>query len=116
MVDQVHREEHRLLELVDVVPDQFGAYFYAVLRVDDHHTGVCHAHRGNHFAYEIVEPWGIDDVDLVVAPLGVHRRGEDGIAPFLFNVMEVRHRVFTFNGTPPVNDAGFKNHVFGQQG
>jgi hypothetical protein len=30
--------------------------------------------------------------------------------------MKVGHRIFTFDRTPSVNDAGFKNHVFGQQG
>ena len=115
MIDLVDREEDRLLVLIDVVPHQFGTYFHAVLGINHHHTRVRYTQGGYHFPGEVVKSRGIDNINFVIAPFGVHDGSKDGVTPLLLDFVIITHGVFAFDGPPAADDAGFKDHVFRQQ-
>src|SRR5690606_23799079 len=77
VIELVDREDHRLLEPFDVIPDQLGADFHALLSVDNHNTGVGYADGGNHLPSEVVKAGRVNNVDLVIAPLRVQRSGKN---------------------------------------
>src|SRR5690606_12908050 len=69
----------------------------AVLGVDYQQHGVDHAHHTFHFTAEVGVSGGVDDVDVVVAPLQRRVLGENGNAALFFLVVGVHDAlVFRF--------------------
>src|SRR5690606_23803928 len=63
----------------------------------------------------VVKPGCVYDVDFIIAPFGVQHGGKNGVAAFLFYLVKIGYRIFSFNGSSAVGDTGFKNHIFGKQ-
>ena len=112
MIDLVNNKKRWLTEAVGVVPDNFSAYLNPVLGINYYRYRVGNPHGRGNLPDKIIEPGGVDNIYLVIAPFGMHRGGKYGHFPLFFNFMIVGHRVFALYRTAPVDQPGFEKHGF----
>ena len=114
MIQLVDGKNYRLAVFIHMLPYQLCAHFHAMLRVDQHHSGVSYAKWSHNFTDEIIQTRCVNNVNLVVAPFRVKGSGIHGNPAFVFQFMIVTHRVLLFDRTSTVNDFRFKQHGFGK--
>ena len=87
-VDLVDDEQNRQVELLGILPREFGSHFHAARGVEDDHDGVHHAHGVLDFAHEVAHPRRVEEVDLAALVLHEEQGGVDRDAAFcLFRVV-----------------------------
>src|SRR5690606_22044634 len=96
-VDLVDHDDRTQAGLERLLGHETGLRHRAVLGVDYQQHGVDHAHHTFHFTAEVGVSGGVDDVDVVVAPLQRRVLGENGNAALFFLVVGVHDAlVFRF--------------------
>ena len=99
-----------------MAPDGLGLRLYATYAVQDHHAAIQHTHGALHLDGEVHVPRGVDDLDLVVQPLGAGHGRHDGDAVLLLfrDVVGVRLTVVHFADLS--QRAGVEEYALGQGG
>lgn len=114
MIDLINGKDDGLAEFFHRVPDQFRAHLHPVLGVDQHDAGVGHPQSGDNLAHEIVQPGGVDDVDLVIPPFGMQRGGVHRVAALVFDGVIIGDGVLVFYRAASLGEPCLKNHGLGQ--
>ena len=99
-----------------MAPYQIGADLHTMVRTEQQHAGIRNAQRGNGLADQIVQAWRVDDVDLVVAPLGMQAAQVHRTAPLVLDLVEIAHRVPVLHAPSSCDEARLEQHRFGQGG
>jgi len=63
-----------------------------MLGMDDHQREIAHPQGAQTLADEIQVTRGVDEIEELAAPIGVHERGRDRDLPLLFTDMIIRDR------------------------
>src|SRR5258706_9453330 len=116
MIRLIDGKDHRLVELVHIIPYQISSNFCSVLRINSDHAGIGHTQRGDHLPCKVVKAGCVDDIDFVVAPLGMENSRKNRIATLLFDFVAITYCIFSFDGASAMNDAGLEEHVLSEQG
>ncbi len=116
MIRLVDGEDRRFLELLDIFPVQLGAHLHPVLGVDQHHRRIGHPQGGDYLADKVVQAGGVDNVDLVVPPVGMEQGGVNRVAALMFDLVIIGDGVLVLHRAPAIGEPGLEDHGFGQGG
>ena len=109
-VELVDKEDHGLAELLRVTEVVLRAYLRTILAIDEYHCLVGDIEGGDGTSHKIVATRTVDDVELLVIPLGMKNRREHRITIFLLYGEIITDGVFRFYGTAALDDAGLEKH------
>ncbi len=115
-VHLVDEADARNTVLVGLAPDGLGLGLDPADRAEHGHGAVEHAQGTLHLGGEVDMAGCIDDVDLVIAPVGSDSSALDGNAPFLFLRHPVHGRVAVVDLADAVYFSGIKEYTLGSGG
>ena len=115
-VHLVHEADAGNVVGVGLAPDGFRLGLHASDGVQDHDAAVQDAQAPFHLGGEVHVAGGVDDVDLVVAPVGRGGGGGDGDAPFLLLRHPVHGRGALIHAADLADATGEVEHPLGDRG
>ena len=104
-IHAVHDDEPRQLELVRSLPQLLGLHHHTRHAVDDDRCGVCDVERGASFAHEVAHSGRVDEIDLLLVPLGIGEAGRERVLAGDFFFVEVGCGRAVVNPAEPVHHA-----------
>ena len=116
VIQLVHNEDDRFVELLRVAELVDSPHFDAVLRIQHHQSRVGNIQSGDSAADEIVGARTVDKVQFPVLPFHAEDSRENGVSVFLFNRKIIANRVLIFYGTATFYDTTLVKHCFSESG
>ena len=115
-VQAVDEEDHRLLHLLGQAEVVLCGYLYTTGSIDKEDGGVGDAHCGEGRSGEVVRTRAVDNVEFLVVPLNMERRGEDAVSVLLLYGEVVGNGVLLCDASSTRDDAALVEQRFGEGG